>query len=333
MIPRNVGGNIRIAAQPRLGLQTGETVSLHILKRLDGNKWAVGIQGRVFPARTNLDLRAGTTIQARVDYHAGHIVLAVVEGHEQAAGSVLPGQRVIGDLAGLIAASLLRAGRPVTEEIVSRMKAVIERSKLPKERAARSLAALNDKGIDTFGPGAEKLVEAFAFGEKEGGSYRGYKKKKLPRDAGAVGEFVKALPADAEIEPGPLAVFNHLRARSQSWVVLPFLFAEEGEEYPGTLKILYDPFLHRPRVVSLTVTPHGGSSVSFHLILEGKKRMSLFVGDPLFRAAAQRNLEELTAKFRNLGIEVDDIIHGEEDFDGFSPMGEGTLMRNVDTVG
>ena len=69
-----------MSTRPGLGLKAGDVVTLHVLKRLTDDKWAVGLKGRVLPARTDLDLSPGSTLRARVQSSAGRIVFVLDRG-------------------------------------------------------------------------------------------------------------------------------------------------------------------------------------------------------------------------------------------------------------
>jgi hypothetical protein len=212
------------------------------------------------------------------------------------------------------------------------MKTVLTRSKQQKERSARGLAVLVDKGLDITDASSERLLEVFGFGERGGEDHRRYAKKELPKGKPA-GKSIRSLVMEPAGKAGALAVFNHLKGKSQSWIVVPFFYEEGAKEYPGTIKILYDPYLHRPKSMAVSVVPEGGIPIDFHLTLEGKRRLTVFCGDPAIRDAIAGIYGDFTAKFHNLGFEVDDTIYVSESFDGFSPAWEGASVRGIDTVG
>jgi hypothetical protein len=334
MVSKSVAGNIQITAWRELRLQAGELVSLSVLKQLAEHRWAVGIQGRVFPAFSKLDLVVGTAVRARVSLAGGKLIFTIERPEANPTAAVLARQGLPGGrLSELIASALLRAGQPVSPELVEKIKSLLERTPLRKERAARNLAALLDKGIDLTSPAAQSIMEWISFGEKGSRDHRRHRERGMPKCASAVRQELKSLAARPAGEAGGLAVFNHLKGKNQSWIVIPFLFSDEGNEYPGTMKLLFDPFQARPLAFTLTVAPNGGAEIAFHLRLTGKKSLSVFAGDRRMRSTAGRSLGRLASNLHNLGIEVDDTIHGEESFDGFSPAWEGAIVREVDTVG
>ncbi len=333
MIARSVGGSVQISRHQGLSLRLGEAVSLHVLKRLGSDKWAVAIQGRVYPARSGLALEPGAVLRARVSASGRHLVLSLEPTRHLATEALvrhgLPG----GPLQELMAASLLSSGQPVSAEALEKMRVALSRSSLRKDRAARAFASLLDKGIDITSPGAEKLVGEINFGQEEGGRGRRYRGRDLPRNKEETSRTLQSMAAPGPGGAGAIAAYNHLRGRAQSWVIFPFLFTDGPDEYPGTMKILFDPFERRPLALALSVSPNGGADISFHASLQGGRRTHVFCSDPALRRRAGRSLRAFSAKLRNLGFEVDDIIHGGDDFDGFSPAWEGAPLRGVDAVG
>jgi hypothetical protein len=333
MIARSVGGNIQISRHLGLALRPGETVSLHVLKRLDANKWAVAIHGRVYPARSTLALEPGAVLRAHVTSSGRHLVLSLDPGLRPAEAALQRQGLPAGPLQQVVAASLLSSGQPVSAELLEKVRLAVSRSALRKDRAAKAFATLLDKGIDITSPGAEKLVGEISFGQEGGGGRRGYRGRDLPRSAEQARRAFQSMAGTGSRGAGAIAAYNHLRGRSESWVVLPFLFTDGPDEYPGTLKILFDPFARKPLAFSLSVSAGGGADVGFHGSLQGDRRVRLFCSEPSIRRRAGRSLGELAAKLHNLGFELDDIIRGGEEFDGFSPAGEGVLLRGVDAVG
>jgi hypothetical protein len=330
MTPR-VGGDFRIVATPTLGLRSGETVSVHVLKRLGGNKWAVGIKGRVVPAYSRLDLSPGLEMRARVTFQGGRLVLTR-EDTTGDAGETLTREGLTGRLSELAVSALIRSGHGATAENLRKVRGFFSRTGSADSRKARYVAALLDKGIEVDSSGAERLVGLLSLGERGGSGRQSSKRRDLPRNPAAVRTALESIVEKAG-KPGAISVFNHLRGENQSWIVLPFLFKGDGRDYPGTMKFLFDPFLRKTRRFALSVAPDGGETLSFYLPLEGKKILRVFAEDKKMKLMLKRSLGKLTPKFNNMGIEVDDTIHSGGKFDGFSPMWEGAVARGIDTTG
>jgi len=331
MTPGTIGGSIRIEAPPELRLRSGDSVVLTVIKRLDPGKWAIGIRGRVYPAFSDLALEPGAKLRARVDASLGKIVLTVAQEQPDPVRVALQGQGISpGGLAELVARAMARSGLPISARTVERAISLLSRTKLDPRKGARLVATLVDRGIDLSSPGVDALLAVLAFGEKGGEQPAHYRGRRFPEGTREVKEFVASLPAAGPgSRPSALQAYNHSKGRAQTWVVVPFLFRDGGEEIAGTLKILYDPFLSRPLRFALC-----SEGINFHLPLEGKSRtLTVYCDGEKLRRAAARGLDTLRAKFHNMGFEVDDTVNEGDGFDGFSPVGEGIPLHSVDTVG
>ncbi len=329
MTPGITAGSIQIVSRVAVGLRSGDLVVVTVLKALAPGKWAVAVNGRVFPALSGLELSPGDVLRARVGAAAGKFILAVEKGAANPASVALQRQGLPDTpITQIIAASLLRAGRPVLPETVERMKAVLARSELDRRKAARLAATIVDKKIDLASAGLEALMSLLAFGEKGGGDPRRFRGRPLPNTAEELRKLVGGPPAHDEA-PAGLQVFNHSRGGSSTWVVVPFLFSLGEQRIAGTMKFLYDTFASR--LMRFVLSCDG---LSFSVSLEGRaRRLTIFCDEEPVRRAAARGLDSLRAKFHNMGMEVDDTIHEGELFDGFSPAWEGASLRSVDAVG
>jgi len=323
-------GALQITLRPGLRLRPGETVEVTVIKRLDLDKWAVGIGGRVYPAYSRLALEPGSMLKARVESAAGRLLLSLSEQpHDPLQAALIREGIPSGVASQLIARALVLSGLPVRGETIEKVKLLLSRLKLPVHKGARLLATLIDKGIEPTSRGVGALLAMLSFGESGGGDPRRYRGRKMPTTPQEVKEYAAGLPVTGADAPDALQAFNHCKGKSQTWVIVPFVFGSDRERIAGSIKILYDPFLARPRRLSLTV-----DGMSFYLPLEGKKRkLMLFCDDPALGATAKRGLDTLRAKFHNMGMEVDDTILGREAFDGFSPVAEGASLPIVDVAG
>ncbi len=347
MTPGPVHGRILFSGPAAEGLRPGSTVILRVIKSLDPagdapgsvpRRWAVGIGGRVYPASTDLPLEPGISLRARVAVAAGKLVLNIsdvlprVPGAD-AAEAVRSALRSLGLPGGAdaeaVAQALVRTGLPLQAETIRSVLSLLRRTGIDARTGARAAAALVDRGFDPAGETARRLLPVLTFGEKGGEDHRRYRHRELPRSARAI----KGLTETLAVHPGsvatPLQAFNHSRAASQAWVVIPFVFAEgRGERIAGTIRILYDAFASRPLALSVVT-----GDIACHLSLQGgRKRLSIFCADGL-KAAATLALDSARPKFHNMGLEVDDTVNGGDAFDGFTPVRAGTTLSSVDTVG
>jgi hypothetical protein len=377
MTPGPVQGRIQVSAAPEAGLRPGSTVVLRVIKSLDSadaglvRKWAVAVAGRVYPATTDLALEPGAVFRAAVSVAHGKVVLSLSDMLPEAApDAVRSTLQSLGLPAGgdaeVIARALAHSGLPLLAETIQKVRALLARSGIEPRTGARAAASLVDRRFDLGGEAARALLPVLAFGQKGGEDPRRYRGRDLPTTREAVKGLVSSLAADPGSRVTALQAYNHTRAASQSWVVIPFVFddgavqesggagkggpqgaggpesaggpEETGEPQSpgvpntgrivGTIKILYDPFRDRAVAFSLVT-----ADISFHLPLQGKTRSLSVYCSARVRPAVERSLDSLRSKFHNMGLEVDDTINEADDFDGYSPGEEGTGFSRVDTVG
>ena len=270
MNPNPVGGNIQISPRLEPGLHLGDLVTLHVIKRLEGTKWAVGIGGRVYPAFSALALEPGALLRARVGSAGGKLILTISDVLPDVVRAAIERQGLpAGGDAEFIARALARSGLPILAETIHKVRTLLSQSGVEPRRGARAAASLVDRRIDPASPGARALLPVLAFGEKGGEDSRRYRGKPLPDTPKKLKEFIAALPADAASRHSALQAYNHIRGKSQTWIVIPFVFTEGKQRVAGTMKFLYDPFHARPLAFTLST-----EDISFHLALRGGREES-----------------------------------------------------------
>jgi hypothetical protein len=332
-VPPAAQGSIQVSARPGLGLRAGDVVTLHVLKRLTDDKWAVGLKGRVLPARTDLDLAAGSTLRARVQSAGGRIVFVLDRGAASPLADALGRQGIPATPeTQLIAAALVRSGRAVDPSNVERVRALLAKTRLEARRGARAAATMLDKGLELASEGAADLLELLCLGDPGGRDPRRQRGRPFPRNAREAKESLAAA-ASPEEPSSSLHVYNALRGRSETWIVVPFLYREGKAECPGSLRLLVDPYAGRLRRMVVGVRPSGGVAWHFEFTLEGRRHMTVYCDDSASLHAARANLDTLTAKVHNMGIEVSDTVREGQEFDGFSSAREDAVIAAVDAEG
>jgi hypothetical protein len=317
-VPPVTPGSIQVSARQGLGLKAGDVVTLHVLKRLTDDKWAVGLKGRVLPARTDLDLSPGSTLRARVQSSAGRIIFVLDRGAATPLADALGRQGIPATPeAQFIAAALIRSGRAVDHPTIERVRALLARTRLEARRGARAAATMLDKGIDLSSDGAAELLELVCLEEPGGRDPRRQRGRPFPQNGREAKESL-AKTASTDEPSSSLHVYNALRGRSETWIVIPFQYREGKTECPGSLRLLVDPYAGRLRRLVVGVRPAGAGTWHFEFGLEGRRRMTVYCDEGPALRAARENLDTLTAKVHNMGIEVSDTVREGREFDGFS---------------
>jgi hypothetical protein len=326
--------SIRLQAGSALGLRTGELVSVQVLNRLAGARWAVGIRGRVMPASAELPLTAGSRLLARASREGGRLVLRVIDRplpalRELALREGLPADRATEQ----ILAAFLAAGLKVQPGSVRQMRQLLERLRLPPQRFARLAVQLLEKNIDLASPGVDALLALLGYGEGTGRRREGDRRGGHPgSSAEAEGELRRLVAASSDGEESPLPLYNHLRSPTEQWVVIPYRYGE----LTGTIRLLCGPAGVPARRLVLVAGTEGGERWSFVLTrrqeAEGYElhAFSDREGQP---GRSRERWRALVQKLQNLGVKSDDTIRVDGDFDGFSLPWETVHYRGVDTVG
>jgi hypothetical protein len=326
-------GSIRVSARQGLDLRAGDIVTLHVIKRLTGDKWAVGLGGRVLPARTDLDLSPGAVLRARVQSASGRVLFVLERGTASPLADALLRAGVPDNPESrLIAAALVRGGRPVDPDTVDKVRALLVKTRREARRGARAAATMLDKGIDPASPGAADLLDLISLDEPGGRDPDRHHGRRFPRDPGEVKtDLSEAAGPDAPTSG--LHVYNALRGRSETWMVVPFVYRDGDVECPGAVKLLVDPYAGRLRRLVVGIRPSGSGTWHFSFDVEGRRRMSVYADEMPIRGAARANLDILIAKVHNMGIEVSDTVRDGREFDGFSSADAEVVPAAVDATG
>jgi hypothetical protein len=324
--------SIRLQAAGGIDLRAGELVPVQVLNRLSAGRWAVGIQGRVLPALAELPLAPGARLLARVGREGGRLVLHVLERpasalRELALREGLPPERATEQ----ILAAFLASGLKVNAGAVRQVRQLLDRLRLAPLRFARLVVHLLDKNIDLASPGLDTLLPLLGFGEDPERRREGHGRRGFP--AGSAEEDLKRLMAGSQGgEQSPLPLFNHLRGASEHWVIIPYRYGDLA----GTVRLLCGPPGAPIRRLVLTANAPRGERWSFVLTRREKAEgyeLHAFSDRGSRPAESRRHWQDLAQKLQNLGVNSDDTIRVDDDFDGFSLPWETVPYRGVDTIG
>ena len=340
--------SLRPSAGTAVNLRSGDLVSVQGLKRLGDGRWAVGLKGRTVPAASDLELLPGQRLRARVVIQHGRTVLRLREGRGDGRAedivrrAGLPQEPEVRHIVN----AFLRSGLGVRSEEVLQVRRLLDKLRLQPQRSARLVALALEKGIDPQSPGLEELLPVLDFGEDRG-ERRRFKGRQMPEQERDLRAALPAALTREREEDSALQLFNHLRGKEGTWVIIPFHFAwESGCRLYGTLRLLYDAAQGTSKRFVLVVEKEeegeareGGEGEprrrwSFSLDRgqpgEDGYSMSVFCSDPEAGPAARKEFGQLRAKLQNLGVKTDDTIRVDDEFDGLSPEQEAPAYRGVD---
>jgi hypothetical protein len=351
MIPKLVSDAIRINARPELRLRPGDFVSIKVIKRIVGAKYAVALQGRVIPAYSKLDLAPGSTLRVLVSRAGNRYELRIAEGKDGKADQLLELLQREGlgtdKATAAVVMAMMKTGLAVRAATVSRIKSLLRRLRLEPGRFSRLIALIMDKKLDLSDTALEGLVGLLGYGER-GGRDAGEKRRrrgkeeqrKQPEQRKELAGLLRETISREERGRGNvLQLFNHLPGSRESWIVVPYGFqyrdsdsSGRGEafELRGTLRLRYGKRSSSPERLVLTAAS-GRRHWSFHLEGEGEPlRLTVFASQPGLSPPGWQNLK---TNLQNLGVEVDDTIREDTGFDGFSLPWEEIPYQSVNTQG
>ncbi len=319
-------------------MKSGDIVILNVIKRIIGNKWAVGLQGRVIPAYSDLNLVPGKSIRALVTRSGDRYVLKLTD-IENSLHELLLREGLSPDkVSERIVAGLFRCGLIINAKTVHQIKKMLNRMKLNPKRFSRLIALLLDKKLDISSTGIEDLIKLLGYGEGNPEKERRFKRRKLPAQEKDIADELKNSLIERQSEAdNSLMLFNHLKGNEENWIIIPYSFsckeASGGNVLYGTIRIQYDPFQDRPKRFVLVVNRDREEIWYFNLCAAEKEfKLNIFCNSNQGIVKGRAGLRDLEVKLQNLGVKIDDTIREDSNFDGFSLPDEGYLYRSVDTV-
>ncbi len=302
------------------GFAQGGLVSVRVLERLGAGRWLVSVRGRTLAASAEVELAAGARLLARVQASGGRIVLRVLQ---PAAAEAPVADGAAPAAAERISAALLAAGINPRPEAVQKVRRLLERLRLPAEGFARLAAMLLEKGVELDSPGLAALLADLSYGRGRG---RGRSRRRPSSPVEAAEELRRGAQNAGDGEDSALPLFNHLQPGMEQWFVIPYSYGGSS----GTIRLRRTaPALQADRLVLATDGPW---SFILNRKAGGFALRAVCAGSPP-DLRARRGWRRLAQKLQNLGVETDDIIRGDQGFDGFSLPGEAGPYQRVDTEG
>jgi hypothetical protein len=331
MKPISASLKLNVNARSELSLRSGDSVSVTVIKRLAGSKWAVGIRGRVLPAVSEVELAPGQRLRAVVGIQRGRITLKIAGQAADPIQELIVRQGLQSNqLVESIVTAFLRSSLAIAPERVDQVRKLLERLRLDPKKFARIIAMVLEKGIDLRSRGLEQLLHLLGYGEEgsEGERRRGRRRSGDPSQL--AGQLLSDVERPGSGEGSSLQVFNHLRGGEHTWVIIPldYSFENSGRIY-GTLRLRYH--VRRKRTDRLIVAVRNAEGAKWSFLFDPLSLRMFIFGDPVDRKR-RAELDVLLLKLQNLGVKTDDTIREEKNFDGFDLPWEELSYHYVDTV-
>jgi hypothetical protein len=322
-----------------LNLHSGEITFVNVIKELVNGKWAVGIKGTVFSARSSVELHGGETIAAFVVKDGNRIILKLLAQDTQQFTEILKREGLAHDpLTVLIISSLLKSNIKIEDSTIRNARFLLERLKGDPKRNARILSLLLSKGIIPDGNEIPSLFQVIDYGSEDTAGKRKEereKQKQIKREK-IEEDIKKAIQKTGPENRNPLVLFNHLSSVTDddNWIVAPYQIDCEGKQLKGTLRFLFDRRANKVLKMVIVTQDDEGNRLQFLLQKDGKEyKMIVYSNQKRLNGISLRRWGENILKLSKLGVKCDDIIHDDVNFNGFEAEQNEITYRSIDTEG
>ena len=332
MIPEKFPQIIKLNHSANFTFKAGDIVTITVIKRLAGNKWAVGIRGKVFPAFSEKDLVSGQKLKAYVLQNKDTIFLKCDIPQKGNFSDYLVQQNLPDDpLSHNIILSLLKSRLSVNPELIMKLRQIIKKMNKKPEKLIRLLSIIYEKKIDISADKIKPLIGLLSYGEDTGEEQEKKNKKKNLNDNKKIKEKLKSIVHKGTGKDyNLLQVFNHMKGENPTWIIIPFNFDSEDVKISGTIRIFYNFILQKAEKMTLMVNQNNDVRMGFHIV-EKKDHKSLMIScnSEEKRIKIKKEIENLRGKLQNSHVIIDDIIYKGEEFDGFTPLEELNRYRKI----
>ncbi len=338
MFTGKVTAGIKLLSVSGFYLKPGEIVSLRVVKKLFNNKWAVSIGGKLLIAYTDIDLKPGTIIKAKVVIEENHIILKLNQIAEDAADIVISKYGLESDeLNHTIVMSLLRAGVAIKEEYITLIRNLIRNRNKAGKKLSRLLAVMLDKGILLKYLDMEEIMPLIfedSFGRRQKEDRKRRENQSSEKREYSLKKYIKRrITAVDNNNTNLLQLFNHLNAVNDNWIAVPFGIEYDNTRVSGTIRINIDSYKKSVKKIVIQSSIDG-----IHLSFIAHRKnpgyfLSVFCDSDSFKKHIKYELGNLKTKLQNLGVIIDDTILYDDYCDGFSSIRHDPVYKPVDTLG
>jgi hypothetical protein len=329
MQPIDIHKNIRIERDAgfQKQLKSGDFVYISVIKKLAPQKWAIGIYGRTISAYSDLELKTGDIIRARVHSEGGKITLHLTDNENTASMGKAAALGITDDpLSQVIIGGLLKGGISINEAVVGKLRHLLKELKREDRRIISLLVQIMKKGISLENARLAELVSILDYGEQKQGGREKQKKRETPPETREIKRVLKeAVTRTSGDTDNVLPLFNHLYAEGENWIIVPFAYTLDGTALEGSIRMRYDRYMGGVDRLAVIVRADRSARWSFLLDTHDKPFTLKVYCD------RTENLPVLDLKLDNNGVKVDDTIHVDENYDGFSSMDE-INYKSIDTL-
>ncbi|MBN2443498.1 MAG: hypothetical protein JXJ04_19200 [Spirochaetales bacterium] len=335
MIPGDIPRIIKLDFNTNVTFKDGDIVTISVIKPLTTHKWAVGIKGNVVPAFSKVELFPGQKLKAIVVRDGNSFQLKIAANnvalHKDKFSEFLIQQGISVDaLSQAIVTSLIKSHLPLDPQMIIKMRNLLGKIRKKPHLLSRVLSILAEKNIDISSGKIEALLDLLDYGEDSGSDHKQETPKRSFKNAEEIKDIVKEIVnKTSDIDENLIQVFNHIKGKNPSWLVIPFRINAE-QDVAGTIRILYNSLTKKIEKMTILINQHDDIRIFFHIIeKKNHKKLMIFCNDEEKRELLRKEIKKLSINLQNTDVKIDDNIYMEEDFDGFTPLEEMQQYRRI----
>ncbi len=318
-------GIIQTGVKAGAEIRPGDTVMLKIIKPLAGGKYQVSHNGRPLIVDSNVELKAGQVIRTKASTSGPHLLLRLLQNPtspvmENSSRQFMSPIREHSLVEALVQA-FQKAGLSVDTPMFGKAKAAFAKAANKTRTAARILAALAEKDISPENSVADYITSILGSDTKSG---ENTPRRRGNRD-GAETPNLKSLIEQLKLQietpddrESPLHLFNHLKGKDESWILLPYNVKQSGSEVTGTIRLRVGRSGDIRRVALDAFAGRTPYTVAFNWPLADGEAVKVGCADKGMLRAFFSRANELPEKLRNLDSINDDNNIEDDCFDGLA---------------
>ncbi len=306
-------------------IKSGDTVVLKVIKSLTGGRWQVSHDGRLLIIESTVKLKAGQVIRTKASTSGARVILRLARNPlRQPAGNVTTAAgRSIRDntFAKTIMLAFKRSGLRVDTPLYRSAKATFFKLADRSRTAASVLAALAEKDISPE-TNLVDFVTPMLGGDGEAGEgaprHRSNHDDSGPSNLSSIIEQLKIQIETPAEEENPLHLFNHLKGKVESWILLPYKVKQGGLEVSGTIRLRVGRSGDIRRVAFDASAGRFPYMCTFSWPFAEGDAVKVGCADKSMLRLFTRRANELPEKLRNLKSINDDNSSEDDLFDGLA---------------
>ena len=306
-------------------IRSGDTVVLKVIKPLAGGKWQVSHNGKLLTIESAVELKAGLIIRTKASTSGTHILLRLIQkpaspalsGLSVASGNAIRDR----NLAEAVYQAFQKAGLRIDTPLFKMAQATFAKTTNKNRTMASILAAFAEKDISPETGSVDYIADVL---DRDGES-NGETPRRRSKHEGAETQNQKSLIEQLrqQVEmPGssetPLHLFNHMKGKDETWILLPYSVNNGGCEVSGTIRLRVGRSGDIRKVAFDAASGPSPYTFAFDWPFAGGDTVKVNCSDKNMLRAFLRRADELPEKLRNLDSINDDNNIEDDCFDGLA---------------